>query len=600
MRQPRILLLTTCFLFPPTHAFYRLWGYTDLRRNLENERLFKAQSSLLTRGGKQNQIPLCHSFPEPSDTLLGVIRVVGIMNHPDLANPIQALGLWEEKDFNCAPFLPRLVVYFQPGQETQIIDLRPFGGEWVYSNWRQIVPGDQYWNAFVAPEIARGDKPGTGFVKKLTRVEGNHNFAERIDTVWNTQVPENSWIIDKRPAILQRDASKSGFESRFKTELGTLLQQEQVEPLSDEKALELAVELSVMKQALREQYGKWQLSKLERQMEGRPQKEVNHDQFKKTIKTGTPVYLDPFMIWGQGQVEQQEQIGQQGRVEQQEQIGDEVAESPIEVKQEVGININRQGIKKEEVKEEEEEPADTNTISSNLQTFINPNDLRYQDPTLAMQAYINNLRTAQLHQPNPLAPLIQNYNPLANIRIPEPIAYANQNLNSQWTSSFEEMITMKQQELIQKELLRERENLEQYISNSGFLPIRPRLTPNQQVGYIPILEPELESESYRLSAPVTRLDEYKGMKNNPLINSNRILPPASEILQRIEAQQLRKQLAPNDNLQQPTWSQFQDRREETKEQEQRPNPNQLQGVQAYIRDFLDRNTKVDKRKPKDT
>lgn len=84
-------------------------------------------------------------------------------------------------------------------------------------------------------------------------MEGDHNFAEKSDIVWDTQAPGNSWIIDKRPAILQRDASKTGFESRFKMELGTLPEQQQTEPLREEKVAELAVELTIMRQALAEQ-----------------------------------------------------------------------------------------------------------------------------------------------------------------------------------------------------------------------------------------------------------------------------------------------------------------------------------------------------------
>ncbi|EGX44883.1 hypothetical protein AOL_s00176g54 [Orbilia oligospora ATCC 24927] len=607
MRKPRIFqtpcLITTWLLTLtiPCHAFYRLWGYSDLRRNLENTRLFKAQSSLLTRGSKQNQKPLCHSFPDPSDTPLGVIRVVGIMNHPDLANPIQAMGLWEEKDFNCGPFLPRLVIYFQPGQETQIIDLRPFGGEWVYSNWKQIVPGDQYWNSFIAPELTTGkERPGSGFVKKIKRKEDDHNFAEGASTVWNTQVPEDSWIIDKRPALLQRDASKSGFESRFKTELTTLLVQEIAYPLSDKKALELAVGLTIMKQALAEQCGKWRLNRIDRDVQGLPEEKNVDSQFMKMIKTDTPIVLNPFLIGYQGLARQQdlEQIGQQGQVEQQMQIEGGTTEAPIEVKEEAEV-------KREEVKKEEDQtnpelinpglippiPALSKT-PRNQQISTNPNNPGYRDLNLAMQTYMNTFPTPQ--QANFPESLIQNYNPYANGRIPDPITYTTQ----PWAPSIEEMILMHQQSLLHNEYQREQKALERTISGTGFLPIKPRpLGMDPSVKVIPQL--------HRFITPIPRLVANQGV-NVQNINAKRVLPSAEDTLKSIEGEQLRKGFVPNQSPQQPTWAQVQEKREEEGEEEEEkeelpriPKPRRPQSEEDFIRDFLERNTKADKRKTRD-
>ncbi|KAF3111847.1 hypothetical protein TWF706_011577 [Orbilia oligospora] len=607
MRKPRISQ-TSCLiptwlltLTIPCHAFYRLWGYSDLRRNLENTRLFKAQSSLLTRGSKQNQKPLCHSFPDPSDTPLGVIRVVGIMNHPDLANPIQALGLWEEKDFNCGPFLPRLVIYFQPGQETQIIDLRPFGGEWVYSNWKQIVPGDQYWNSFIAPELTTGEeKPGTGFVKKIKRKEDDHNFAEGANTVWNTQVSETSWIIDKRPALLQRDASKSGFESRFKTELTTLLEQEIAEPLSEEEALELAVELTIMEQALAEQYGKWRLNRIDRDVQGLPQEKNVHSQFMKMIKTDTPIVLNPFLIGYQDLARQQdlEQIGQQGQAEQQVQVGGGNTEAPIEVKEEA--EVKREEVKKEEGQTNPELvdpglippiPA-LSKIPGNQRMSTNPSNLGYQDLNLAMQTYMNSFPTPQ--QANLPGSLIQNYNPYVNSRTPDPITYSTQ----PWAPSIEEMILMQQQSLLHKEYQREQKALERAISGTGFLPIKPRP---------PGMDPSVKviPQLHGFIAPIPRLVANQGV-NVQNLNAKRVLPSADDTLKSIEGEQLRKGFVPNQSPQQPTWAQVQEKREEEEEEEEEkeelpriPKPRRPQSDEDFIRDFLERNTKADKRKTRD-
>ncbi|KAK6342445.1 hypothetical protein TWF718_007846 [Orbilia javanica] len=628
MRQPYIFQASCIFItwlfIVPCHAFYRLWGYSDLRRNLENSRHFKAQSSLLTRGGKTGQKPLCHSFPDPSDTSLGVIRVVGVMNHPDLANPIQALGLWEEKDFNCGSFLPRLVIYFQPGQETQIIDLRQFGGEWVYTNWKQIIPGDEYWNAFVAPELTEEKKLGNGFVKKLTRVDNDHNFAVRADTVWDTQAPENSWIIDKRPGILSRDASKTGFESRFKLELGTLLEEEKSRPLGEEETRQLAVELTIMKQALAEQYAKWQMGRIEKHIQGLPQPRRN--QFSKNVKADTPVFMSPFTLWDQpyggqqGEIEQTNQIEQQIQAEQQVQGRNGDTEASIEVKEEPvereRIDLKEEAVKVEAVKEEgvkdegvdtkEEEvqqgassqvnfgtiqpgiiPSNTNlrTITEAGQGFMNYGNLRPQGQILDLQALMNRAYTPQ--STNFMESLIQGYNPYASNRIPGSMVYTGQ--NRPWNPSFEEIITMRQQSLIQNELVRERQALEQALVQSGFLPIRPRLTPNNLADNMP------GSNFNRFPAEIPPLAGIQGI-NTPVVNTKRVLPPASDILDSIEAEQLRKGFISNLNPQQPTWSQVQGQREE-EESYQIPNPNnQLQDDQEYIRDLLGRSKKSDKRR----
>ncbi|KAK6331422.1 hypothetical protein TWF730_004503 [Orbilia blumenaviensis] len=569
----------------PCHAFYRLWGYTDLRRNLENDRLFKAQSSLLTRGGKANQKPLCQPFPDPSDSNLGVIRVVGVMNHPGLANPIQALGLWEEKNFNCGSFLPRLVIYFQPGQETQIIDLRSFGGEWVYSNWKQIVPDDQYWKEFIAPELTEENKSGNGFVKKITRKNGDHNFAEDVDIVWDTQRPENSWIIDKRPALLARDASKSGFESRFKTELQTLLEQDKTQPLGDDEARALAVELTIMRQALMEQYGKWQMGRIDRHVKGLPQQKGG--QFAKDAEADPPIYImEPYRVWEQDSTAQKDQ-----------QVNGRVNNDQENNKDTLGLV---------EMKEEEDEDAASRIAAP---SFMLPDsgpsisvkqeqgDLgTNHGEVLGIPAYMSNIYPANMASTVNMEYLGNNGlgirnpwdNPVIN-RNPYTNNYAQElniqsGLNKPWALSFDDVITLRQQNMLLAHSLLERRALEQAIANNGLLPIRPRPDMNQPIIPKPI----------RFPAPIPKFVNPTAA-NTRNGGGKRVLPPAEDIINSIEADQLRKAFVPNEVRQQPTWVQVQG---QANEQQDR-NPDRLQEAQDFIRDLLTRNKGGNRRSSKD-
>ncbi|KAF3927899.1 hypothetical protein ABW20_dc0106232 [Dactylellina cionopaga] len=244
----------------PCHAFYRLWGYNDLARNLADPSLFKAKSSILTRGGRIHQRSLCESFPDPEHSPLGILRVAGFMSHPQLNNPIQAIGFWREPDFNCGSVPPAVIIYLQPGTTTQIIDLRAFGVESVYSNWRQLIPQDAYWREFIEPELAQNGALGQGFVMKINRNTEDHNLIQSKDIVWNTQGPPAAWILDNRAAILGRDASKTGFESRFKNELQTWEQKDITDPLPPEETQRLNAELAAMKEAMVRQHSLWDVN----------------------------------------------------------------------------------------------------------------------------------------------------------------------------------------------------------------------------------------------------------------------------------------------------------------------------------------------------
>ncbi|KAK6503761.1 hypothetical protein TWF481_008767 [Arthrobotrys musiformis] len=618
MQRPQnirsLCILTAWFLLTPCHAFYRLWGYSDLRRNLENNKLFKAQSSLLTRGGQTNQKPLCHSFPDPGDTELSVLRVVGVMNHPSLANPIQALGLWEEKGFNCEPFLPRLVIYFQPGHETQIIDLRPFGGEWVYSNWKQIIPGDRHWNAFIEPELTGEKKLGDGFVKKITRKESDHNFAEGTNIVWDTQAPDNSWIIDKRPGILQRDASKTGFESRFKLELGTLLLQEESEPLGEKEAARLAAELATMKRALADQYARWQMGRVDfNRKSAQGIFGQSDDQFPRNMKPDNVVYMEPYMVQGygsegqqsgQGYIGQQSQGGQQGQREQQIPVEEQIPRGDEEVKilQLIGEDDDDGGtIKQEDAKvEAKEEVTDPTNLGMQNQPgflppntsrgtaytglgsgqgYINPGFLNYQAPDIS--AYMKNLYTFNQRR-NLLASLVQNSNPFYNNRVPGPSLYTNR--NPPWTPSFEEMILLRQQELLRDEAILARQALERELVQNRVIPIRPRPQPidaiPKQIRDLNRLNPLAIIQNAHTPAPV---------------NMKRILPPAEDVLYLVEDEELRKAFRPNPIPPKPI--ELQD--EEQGGGGEQTQANAGQDAHNFMLGFFERSRKGDNRKSRD-
>ncbi|KAK6515821.1 hypothetical protein TWF281_004413 [Arthrobotrys megalospora] len=557
------LLLATWLLPVPCQAFYRLWGYTDIRKNLADNKLLKAQSSLLTRGSRIDQKPLCHSFPDPTGTELGIIRVVGLMSHPDLGNPIQAMGLWEERDFNCGNVPPRLIIYLQPGQEAQIIDLRQFGGEWVYSNWKQIMPGDRYWDEFIAPELRNGRDLGNGFVKKLIRKADDHKVVENTDILWDTQVPDKAWIIDKRAALLRRDASKSGFESRFKMELEALLEEEEKDPLGEAQVEELTAQLKSMKQALDEQYGKWQMARVETQIRGVPEQKGGVQLGKDTDPL---LYtMNPYRVW-EGSSERQGRWENEGvRV---------FIEGGDEVEHQADLGIAEPGYRPPNQNVDtaiKEEP-----VASDIGPGMNTNraDLTMEDPFFSSIPYRGTFdRASQMDfsrastNPNPYVS--------TNNFFLEPIRYSNP--GQPWRDPFDEMIARQQQNTLLSHKFFEHQALERVVAEQGLLRIKHRPQP-------PII-----SKPFRWSDPnaVPVIPPFRA-DETPSLNMKRVLPSADEVLDSLEAEKIRKGLFLNQNPQRPIWRNIDTQLQGEVEGLQRPmGGNRDLQIQNFLRNFAE-------------
>ncbi|EPS38472.1 hypothetical protein H072_7769 [Dactylellina haptotyla CBS 200.50] len=283
-----VLLVTV--LVSPCSGFYRLWGYSDLTQNLKEPALLKAQPTLLTRGGKKHSKSLCQSFPDPSFSQLSILRVVGVMNHPAATNPVQAIGFWQEESFSCWKSPPAAVIYFQPdpkGDRAQIVDLRPFRAEQVYSNWKQILPGDWVWDTYIQPELDKQSTRGRGFVKRITRDPNNLNAILAERTVWDTDVPVSAWTIDTRPSVLTTSPSKNGFERIFKDILELLEADDKINPLSPDMVRRLRAELKVMKAALMRQYGQWVLDREKKEAEFMKKHRIKPSPIENTEDSGS-------------------------------------------------------------------------------------------------------------------------------------------------------------------------------------------------------------------------------------------------------------------------------------------------------------------------
>ncbi|KAF3928788.1 hypothetical protein ABW21_db0205740 [Orbilia brochopaga] len=253
---PRSYLLIALVSFvEPSYAFYRLWGYTDLQGNPLTLASLKAQALGLNRNSRSDLKALCHSFPDPRPgTELGILRVAAFMNHG--SNPVQAVGFWQEPDFNCGKAAPQVILYLKPGFEAQAVDLRPFGAESVYTNWKQILPTTAEWIRYVAPELIGDRNLGGGFVKILDRNAEDHSVVEGSKIVWDTQVEETAWETSKRPGELARESAKNFFENFFKTEMVWI--QSNTTPLSQEDQQKLQLELDAFRQALQERLQLWE------------------------------------------------------------------------------------------------------------------------------------------------------------------------------------------------------------------------------------------------------------------------------------------------------------------------------------------------------
>ncbi|KAJ6256362.1 hypothetical protein Dda_8862 [Drechslerella dactyloides] len=254
MKRMNILcinLLVILAFAEPSCAFYRLWGYTDLQNNPPDPATLKSQAISLNRNARADLKALCHNFPDPHGTELGILRVAAFMNHG--TNPLQAIGLWQEKDFNCGKAAPKLIIYLKPGFEVQAIDLRPFGGEWVYTNWKQIVPGTTDWITYVQPELSGNQNQGAGFVKRLTRDAEDHSIVTNAETIWDKEAPKTAWETDRKTSELARETAKKYFDNFFKTELKWIQDIDKTKPLAEERRKELQDALDVGKQDLQAQ-----------------------------------------------------------------------------------------------------------------------------------------------------------------------------------------------------------------------------------------------------------------------------------------------------------------------------------------------------------
>ncbi|KAK6355506.1 hypothetical protein TWF696_004605 [Orbilia brochopaga] len=266
----RTYLLTILISFiEQSHAFYRLWGYTDLQGNPPSTASLRAQAISLNRSSRPDLKALCHSFPDPVTTELNILRVAAFMNHG--SNPLQAIGFWQEPDFNCGKAAPELVIYLKPGPEVQSIDLRAFGGEAVYTNWKQLLPFTAEWIKYVAPELLGDKKRGEGFVKRLARNAVDHRVVENTNTVWDTQAPKTAWETDRRPEKLAREAAKNFFENFFKTEMKWINDNSGTAPLSQEAQQRLQEDLDGLRQALQYRLQLWAAK------HGRPSQPVNRN-----------------------------------------------------------------------------------------------------------------------------------------------------------------------------------------------------------------------------------------------------------------------------------------------------------------------------------